>query len=119
MFVFGGEGNDVMTTDRGIEGFLAYGALYGGQGNDKITAPRATAVMKVYGDDGDDKLTGVDGGFIDFYNGGNGNDIIYGGSDKTGPPRYWGDYSRDELTADPSLTAIGGNDKIYGGDNIT
>ena len=75
--------------------------------------------MKIYGDDGDDKISSVDGGATDIYNGGNGNDIIYGGSDKTGPPRYWGDFSLSEVTADPSLNAIGGNDKIYGGDNIT
>ena len=118
MFVFGGEGNDVMTTDRGNDGTLTYGALYGGQGNDRITAPKSTGVMIVYGGDGDDKISGVDGGFIDVYNGGNGNDIIYGGSDKTGPPRYWGDFS-NIVNADPSLAAIGGNDKIYGGDNIT
>ena len=108
-----------MTTDRTSGGF-DIGKFYGGQGNDKITAPTAIfrSNVKVYGNEGDDKLTIGDSGLNDTYNGGLGNDIIYGGSDKFSFLRYWGDYSSGELIRDPSLGALGGNDKIYGGNNI-
>ena len=48
MLIYGGEGDDVMTTDRDdsvAADVTLYGStIYGGAGNDKIRAPTATFI---------------------------------------------------------------------------
>ena len=79
--------------------------------------------MKAYGGDGDDKII-LGGSFLERAIGGDGNDIIYGSEIDVdfampGFMILYGDSSTLQLLADESLAAIGGDDKIYGGDGLT
>ena len=68
--VFGGSGNDTLTTA---------GTAYGGAGNDIINiATNLQYQSYAYGDDGDDTIN--DGAAADYLYGGNGNDTLVGGA---------------------------------------
>ena len=88
MLIYGGEGDDVMTTDRDdsvAADVTLYGSsIYGGAGNDKIRAPTTTFSSFVYGGEGDDKITSAPLGLNEtqIFVGGDGNDILYGGDDR-------------------------------------
>ena len=74
----------------------------------------------MYGGAGDDKIIAADGQIADHYMEGNdGNDIIYGAVDGANEDIY-GDYSAASITSEENgIPILGGNDKIYGSDNLT
>ena len=74
----------------------------------------------MYGGAGDDKIIAADGQTADHYMEGNdGNDIIYGAVDGANETIF-GDYSAASITSEENGIPIhGGNDKIYGSDNLT
>jgi Ca2+-binding RTX toxin-like protein len=69
-FAGGGEGDDVITTDRARSG------LEGGPGDDTLTADTDRSFILMRGDEGNDVLNG--GGPFDDLEGGPGNDTIRG-----------------------------------------
>ncbi len=114
MDVYGGAGNDFITTGQGIDridggagdDMIRSGAgrddVFGNTGNDIIDAGNGHDV--VYGGDGDDILRG--GAGRDYMEGGAGNDTLTGG---TG-----GDVLSGGL-GDDSLIGEQGNDSVYTG----
>ena len=95
---FGGAGNDKMELEFLFRSPSVYG--YGGTGDDKIIYPYS-ATSSIAGNDGDD--------------------IIYGDSPDDGTPftsvqAIYGDELGTDITADPSLATVGGDDKLYGSD---
>jgi hypothetical protein len=114
MDVYGGAGNDTITTGQGrdrVDGgagndIINTGAgrddVFGGAGNDTIDAGSGHDV--VYGGDGNDTLRGGKG--RDYIDGGAGNDVLKGGS------------GNDVLTGglgDDTLRGDKGNDRVYTG----
>ena len=81
--IYGGTGNDTITTEGGID------TVYGGDGNDVITAGNDTLATNgdsLFGDAGNDTISGgntndtITGGLdADSLSGNGGNDLIYGG----------------------------------------
>ena len=74
----------------------------------------------MYGGAGDDKIIAADGQTADHYMEGNdGNDIIYGAIDGANESVF-GDFPAATVTSEESgIPTLGGNDKIYGSDNLT
>ena len=91
--------------------------IYGNEGNDKIEGiSNITGTSKIYGGAGDDKMISGSGLTADNYIEGNdGDDIIYGADDGVNDFLY-GDFPNDGTISTPTL---GGDDKIYGSDNLT
>ncbi len=114
MDVYGGDGNDTITTGQGkdrVDGgagddIIKTGAgrddVFGGAGNDTIDAGSGHDV--VYGGDGNDTLRGGKG--RDYLEGGAGNDVLEGGS---GNDVLSGGLGDDTLRGDV------GNDRVYTG----
>ncbi|MCC7248997.1 MAG: hypothetical protein IT473_10275 [Lysobacter sp.] len=114
MDVYGGAGNDTITTGKGrdrVDGgagndIINTGAgrddVFGGAGNDTIDAGSGHDV--VYGGDGNDILRGGKG--RDYIEGGAGNDVMEGG---TGNDVLSGGLGDDTLRGD------NGNDRVYTG----
>ena len=74
----------------------------------------------MYGGAGDDKIIAADGQIADHYMEGNdGNDIIYGAADGANETIF-GDYPAATITTEENgIPVLGGDDKIYGSDNLT
>ncbi len=114
MDVYGGAGNDSITTGQGIDridggagdDMIRSGAgrddVFGNTGNDIIDA--GTGHDVVYGGDGDDILRG--GAGRDYMEGGAGNDTLTGGT---------GDDVLSGGLGDDSLLGEQGNDRVYTG----
>ena len=123
LLVDGGDGDDVFDTDRDQDPMaapLGTAVLYGGAGNDKITLPENVGTASANGGDGDDKITysTIQDGLVGVA-GDDGSDIIYGTDGYgMGTPKIYGDYAAFEITANPDLAGVGGDDKIYGGNGL-
>lgn len=114
MDVYGGAGNDSITTGRGIDridggagdDMIRSGAgrddVFGNAGNDIIDAGDGHDV--VYGGDGDDIVRG--GAGRDYIEGGAGNDTLTGGT---------GDDVLSGGRGDDSILGEQGNDRVYTG----
>ena len=74
----------------------------------------------MYGDAGDDKIIAADGQTaVHYMEGNDGNDIIYGAADGSAETIF-GDFSNADIEAFENGTPVlGGDDKIYGSDNLT
>lgn len=123
--IFGGEGNDDITTDsenaiihggNGDDGIFVgstqgTSVIYGGTGDDSITVYNQAIVSGGAGDDSiatdifDDKVSGGDGN--DDISTGGGNDIIYGGA---------GDDTIDAGDGNDIIVGGTGNDILWGGE---
>ena len=79
--------------------------------------------MKGYGGTGDDKIVFFNNDNV-FVVGNDGDDILYGGDGEgadgamTTIHAIYGDESLSDILANPSLALVGGDDKIYGGNNL-
>lgn len=106
-WLYGDEGNDVLTAGAGP------GArLYGGTGNDTLGASTTAATLR--GEDGDDRLVGGTGN--DSLFGGNQDDVLEGGG---GDDRLAGDNGHDTVwggDGQDRATGGAGNDFLNGGE---
>ncbi len=104
--VYGGDGNDDISTTTGVD------TVYGGAGNDDIRTGLNTDY--VYGEDGNDTIYGGDGN--DQLSGNAGDDVIYG---EGGDDSIDGGDDNDKLyggSGRDTLNGFSGNDWIVGGD---
>ena len=119
--VYGGLGDDQLLAPAEVGDGGDTVMLFGGEGNDKIEGiALVTTEQKLYGGAGDDKIIAADGQTADHYMEGNdGNDIIYGAVDGANETIF-GDFPAATITSDENgIPILGGNDKIYGSDNLT
>ena len=101
------EAEDNTATNRSIW-------LYGDAGDDKIEGPHLAGNTVLRGGDDDDKIIGGnDNGDQRLY-GEDHDDIIYGGDAVVTDQELFGDF---KFYFD-QIPIVGGNDKIYGGDDI-
>jgi Ca2+-binding RTX toxin-like protein len=137
----GGGGDDTIAAGDGDGDYYGDGdEVHGGAGNDILTG--GAAYDHLYGEDGDDVISGGDGaGYLDYIDGGAGDDVIraaenenneiYGGAGKDritgsnfGFDQLYGDAGNDVIraSADPSadfgfnvIDGGAGADTMYGG----
>ena len=118
--VNGGEGDDhFKAKEAGTGGDNVN--IYGDEGNDKIEGiHNVTNSSLIQGGDGDDKVIAGSGLTAEQHIEGNeGDDIIYGADDGI-DELLLGDFSSTIITANElDMPALGGNDKIYGSNNLT
>jgi Ca2+-binding RTX toxin-like protein len=104
--MYGGSGNDNLGSEH-------VGAVYldGGEGNDAVLAVFVEGTFgTLSGGDGTDIIIGGSSGFLDYLYGGSGNDYVRGGdTGALGPDYLDGGSGSDALYGDL------GNDTLYGG----
>ena len=119
--LYGDRGDDTISASLG-QATGAPTSLYGGEGNDYITTSGDHDVMFASGDGGNDTLTGVAGG--DVFWGGAGDDLLQAGDDlvtlrgESGNDTLLGSIGKDSIDAgsgDDRISSLAGDDLIYAG----
>ncbi len=115
--IVGGTGNDSVTLDASLVGFLGAFAMEGNAGNDTLIATAITGVgnfnTQFFGGDGADLARG--GAGVDFFDGGAGNDSLLGNA---GSDFLAGGADNDSLDGgdgDDQISGGQGNDALIGG----
>ena len=101
------EAEDNTATNRSI-------LLSGDAGDDKIEGPHLAGNTVLRGGDDDDKIIGGNDNDTQKIYGEDHDDIIYGGDAAVTSQEIFGDF----MLAGLGTPILGGNDKIYGGDDI-
>jgi Ca2+-binding RTX toxin-like protein len=111
--VYGGTGNDRISTDAGddtISGGAGNDLASGGAGNDLVKGDAGSD--RLNGDDGDDRLNG--GGGNDRENGGAGGDVLSGDAGNDNLDGGDGDDNLFGGSGQDVLSGAAGNDDLYG-----
>lgn len=123
--IYGNGGDDVIEAGEPVDGDYYAGGdeIYGGAGRDTIYGSAGYDYLS--GDEGDDVIWGGAAGYADFYDGGDGNDVIHAGDNEynaivggTGADTMHGGRYEDAFYVDDAGDRViegvgGGRDTIY------